>query len=248
MRFRYMKELIQEVYFEYYIKQGENMINILANSYLIDADWCFSEFHKYIEATHKVVIVPFSFRNEDVYSNETWQSLYSKDEGPYYHGIVDSFKRYNIRPNNIKWINYFTDDKTTAEDKILEADIIYLTGGLPDLMMERLREFSLIKIIEEHKGVIIGFSAGALIQLNQYHLTPDEDYNEFKYYPGLNMINNLYVEVHFDHDKVQMDSINRVNKETNKPVYAIEEDGAIIHINNKIVEVGKVHYFGVSNM
>lgn len=224
------------------------MINILANSYLIDADWCFSEFQKYIKPAHKVVIVLFSFKNKDVYSNETWQSFYSKDEGRYYHGIVDSFKRYNINPNNIKWINYFTDSKITAEDMILEADIIYLTGGLPDLMMERLREFNLIKHIGEHKGVIIGFSAGALIQLNQYHLTPDEDYNEFKYYPGLNMINNIYVEVHFDHDKVQMDSIDRVIKDTNKPVYAIEEDGAIIYINNEIVEVGKVHYFGSRNV
>lgn len=62
------------------------------------------------------------------------------------------------------------------------------------------------------------------------------------------MISNIYVEVHFDHDKVQMDSINRVIKDTNKSVYAIEEDGAIIYINNEIVEVGKVHYFGSRNV
>ena len=53
-----------------------------------------------------------------------------------------------------------------------------LTGGAPDLMMKRIKEKKLKKLIKNYKGIMIGYSAGAMIQLDSYHISPDEDYPE----------------------------------------------------------------------
>lgn len=223
------------------------MINILANSYTIDEDWCFNQFSKIIKSHHKILVIPFSFRDKDIYSIETWIECYNNESGKYYHGVVDSFKRYKIDCKNIKWLNYFEDTIESAKEKIEESDILYFTGGLPDKTMDRLEEFDLLKHVENHKGIMIGFSAGALIQLKDYHLTSDKDYDSFRYQKGLNMIHDFDLEVHFTDSEKQVESIDKVIKEKNVPVYAIEEEGALIIENDEIIQVGKVHLFNKKN-
>jgi len=221
------------------------MINILANRHMIDADWCYHAFKEHIDETHKVVIIPFTFRPDKIYSTELWKEFYGKESGLYYDGIVDSFKRYGILEENITWISYFEDSNNDAKNKVNQADIIYIPGGLPDQLMNRLEEYELIDQIEKHSGVIIGYSAGAMVQLNKYHITPDADYDTFTYQKGLNIINHLNIEVHYEGTGIQLESIKRVIEETNKPVYAMEDEGAIIVQDDQVTQVGKVHYFGL---
>lgn len=220
------------------------MINILFNRYDISAEWCFTEFQKYIKPNHKVVIIPFSFKDERINSDASWKVYYGEKEGLYFDGIVNSFLSYGIKSENITWINYFTDTRETAKNKITGADIVYFTGGLPDKMMERLKEFELLDIIENHNGIIMGYSAGAMIQLECYHITPDKDYDTFGYYKGMKMLNSFDIEVHFENSDLQIACIERVRKETGKPVYAIEDDGAVIVAKDGITAVGNVHYYG----
>lgn len=87
---------------------------------------------------------------------------------------------YGVKEENINWINYFKDTYENAKVKIRNSNILFLTGGLPVKMMSRLIEFDLIDDIESFTGVIIGSSAGAMVQIAEYHITPDEDYNIFK--------------------------------------------------------------------
>ena len=47
--------------------------------------------------------------------------------------------------------------------------------------MDRIREFDLCNTLMNHDGIAMGYSAGAVIQLAEYHLSPDEDYSEFQY-------------------------------------------------------------------
>ncbi|MBN2794653.1 MAG: Type 1 glutamine amidotransferase-like domain-containing protein [Clostridia bacterium] len=219
------------------------MINILANIYDIDEDWCLNTFRQYIKSDSKVAIIPFSFRDAQIDSKEKWHEVYNPKNGLYYHGIIDPFESYGINEKQIKWINYFETSKEEAKKIILDSDVLYFTGGLPDRMMERLIEFELVPFIEKHTGVLIGFSAGAVIQKKQYHLTPDKDYATFKYYKGMDMLEGFNVEIHFTHSELQMESIHKVLEETQLPVYAIEDEGALIIENNVITPVGKVHFF-----
>ena len=115
------------------------MVNILLEGYEIDAPWLYEELKKYIKPMHKVAVVAFSFRDSRVKSLADWNVLYSKENGRFYGGIVNSFTAYGIPEENVSFINYFADTKESAQEKIENADIVYFLGGLPDRMMERIK-------------------------------------------------------------------------------------------------------------
>lgn len=111
-------------------------------------------------------------------------------------------------------------------------------------MLERIKEFDLYDILLRHDGLVMGYSAGAVIQLAEYHLSPDDDYPEFKYYEGLPYLNDFYMEVHYEGTEVQNKSIQRVLAERGKTVYATAlRAGAILVDNGEIKRVGDVRVF-----
>lgn len=109
------------------------------------------------------------------------------------------------------------------KEKILNSSILMLTGGAPDLMMKRIKEKKLKKLIKNYKGIMIGYSAGAMIQLDSYHISPDEDYPKFLYQTGLGCLSGFAIEPHFRRSKVQLQSIEKVKSEKQIPVYGIYE-------------------------
>lgn len=217
------------------------MINILLEGYDIDSPWLYDELKKYIKPFHKVAVVAFSFRDGQAKSLADWDLLYSKEKGKYYGGIVGGLLSYGISEDNITFINYFADTRETANEKILNADIVYFPGGLPDKMMERIKELELYDNLMNHKGIVMGYSAGALIQLAEYHISPDEDYPEFKYCNGLPYLNDFYLEVHYENTAAQNAAIQRVIEERRKTVYAtVCMKGAILVDNGAMKLLGDV--------
>ena len=146
------------------------MVNILLDYYDINNPWLFDTLKNYIKPQYKVAIIAFSFRDNRVKNLMDWNALYGKNGGKYYGGLVNALMTYGIDEDNVEFLNYFTDTKETAVRKIRSADILYFLGGLPDRMYERLREFDLVDIIMKHDGITMGYSAGAVIQLAEYHL------------------------------------------------------------------------------
>jgi len=220
------------------------MINILLEGYEINAPWLYKDLKNYIMPNYTVAVVAFSFRDNEVKSLSDWNNLYGKENSMYYNGIVSGLTAYGIYENNISFINYFTDTKESAEQKIKQADIVYFLGGRPDRMMDRIKEFDLADVLKRHNGIIMGYSAGAVIQLSEYHLSPDKDYPEFKYYEGLSYLDDFYLEVHYEGTKVQNNAIRRVLKERGKTIYATAlRAGAILVDNGKIKLLGDVRAF-----
>lgn len=217
------------------------MINILLEGYDIGAFWLYDELKKYIKPTYSVAVVAFSFRDNDVTSITDWNLLYGKENGKFYTGITEGFASYGIPEKNISFVNYFADTKESAVKKIEKADIVYFPGGLPDRMMDRIKEFDLYDTLMKHDGIVMGYSAGAVIQLSEYHLSPDEDYSEFQYYNGLPYLNDFYIEVHYEGTDIQNDAIRRVIAERGKTVYATAlGSGAILIDNGDIKLIGNV--------
>lgn len=220
------------------------MVNILLEGYDIDAPWLYAELKDYIKPGASVAVVAFSFRDSRVKSPEDWNTLYGKENGKYYGGIVGGFAAYGISEEKIVFLNYFTDTKESAAEKIRAADIVYFLGGLPDRMMERIREFELYDVLMAHDGIVMGYSAGAVLQLAEYHLSPDADYPEFQYYEGLPYLRDFYLEVHYEETDVQKQSIRRVTAERGKPVYATAyRAGAILADNGTVRLLGDVKRF-----
>lgn len=223
------------------------MINILLESVFdIDAPWISTELKNYIKPYHSVAVVAFSFRDNRVKCLSDWDSLYSKEQGSFYHGIVDRFTSYGIHEESISFINYFADTKESATQKVKTADIIYFSGGLPDKMLDRIVEFDLYDALMQHDGIIMGDSAGAVIQLAEYHLAPDADYPMFNYYKGLSYLDDFYLQVHYENTPVQNEAIQRVLAERGKRVYATAfKKGAILVDNGDIKLIGDVCSFTV---
>lgn len=220
------------------------MINILLEGYDINAPWLYDDLKKYILPDYSVAVMAFSFRDSEVKNSADWNLLYSKANGIYYNGIVSGFTAYGISENNITFVNYFEDTKESAKQKIENADILYFTGGRPDRMMDRIKEFDLVDVLRKHNGIVMGYSAGAVIQLSEYHISPDKDYKKFQYYDGLGYLDNFYLEVHYENTEVQNEAIQRVLAEKGKTVYATAfMAGAIVVDNGNIKLLGDVKTF-----
>lgn len=201
------------------------------------------ELSKYFRKDDKVAVVAFSFYDDCVYDAESWERIFGVG-GNCYRETIDGLAPFGITPDNISFINYFTDTRETARQKIEEADVIYFTGGLPDRMMERIEEFDLTDMLLSHSGVVIGYSAGAVIQLNEYHLYPDGDYKDYGYYQGLPYLSGFYHEVHYEYKPEQDESIRRVLRERGKTVYVTHtRGGGIVVEDGKITTIGKVDIY-----
>lgn len=216
-------------------------VHVLLNTSMIDEKWIYMNLRKYISKYDRVCVLPFSFF-DDTKNVEDWNRQYAPGKGIWYRSNQDVFYKYGIPKENIVWVNYFEDSIETMRTKVLNSSVVLLTGGAPDLMMKRIKEKKLKKILKNYKGVMIGYSAGAMIQLDQYHISPDEDYPGFSYQQGLGCLSGFDMEVHFRKSRVQMQSIEKVQLEKNIPVYGIYEDGGII-ISKDLTCFGRVDSF-----
>lgn len=220
------------------------MVNVLLESYDLTAPFLVEELHNYIRPNSSVTIIAFSFLPSQASNLSEWLGLYGKENGMFYNWLVEPFGAFGIPEDHITFVNYYADTKESAAKKIRSADIIYFTGGLPDAMMERLAEFELKDVLKDFNGVVLGCSAGAMIQLEEYHITPDWDYPDFGYYRGLPWLMDFYVEVHYENTDLQNTSIQRVLKERKKPVYATWHDRAAIIVAGGVVKcLGDVERF-----
>lgn len=220
------------------------MINILLDVYNIENPHLYCELKNYIKPNHSVAVIALAFRDSQVKSLADWNLLYGKENSKYYSKIVNGLAAYGISEDNIKFINYYTDSKESAAQKIISSDIIYFLGGLPDRMLDRIMELGLYHTLMKFDGIVMGYSAGALIQLAEYHLSPDDDYPEFKYCKGLPYLDNFYLQVHYEDTKAQNESIKRVISERKKTVYATDfKFSSILVDNGNIKLIGNVKTF-----
>ena len=203
---------------------------------------------QYFTPDDRVAVVALSYYDDFVYDAESWQQVYGKGIGRCYFETVEPLGALGIPEENISFINYFSDTREEAIAKIEAASVIYFTGGLPDRMMDRIVDMGIEDALRKKDGVIMGYSAGAVIQLSTYHLSPDDDYSEFGYYRGLGYLDSLSLEVHYEGRPTQDDAIRRVLRERNLPTYATHTRcGGVIVDDGKILTVGKVDVYTPPN-
>jgi peptidase E len=57
----------------------------------------------------------------------------------------------------------YSDSFAAIAQKIASSNLIYLTGGLVNALVERLRKMRVDNLLRDYDGVIVGRSAGALV-------------------------------------------------------------------------------------
>ena len=203
------------------------MNHILLSRGILASPKMIPYFKPYIHKNDKVLIVALSHFSKHIDNEDTYNQYYGKG-GEYYQKMIDSFFPYGIKESQIEWIHYFKDNQKTAIQKIKNADIIYLPGGSPDLFMLRIEAFGIKDILEDHQGLMIGSSAGAMIQMASYHISPDFDYPAFRYEKGLELLKGFSIEVHYRRRKKQKAALRKVNRAFHHEIYAIPDMGALI--------------------
>lgn len=213
-------------------------MNILLSSYDFHEQWAQDIMKPILKPNMKVVVIPFSFDKEEVQTKEQFDQHYGP-QGKHVPYIYRPFDYYGIK--DITILDYYRNSHDYMQQQVHSADILFMTGGWPDQYLERLDECELSDLIRNGHYIIIGASAGALVQLTHYHVTPDDDYPEYIYLKGLGLIDGFEVEVHYCHSDIQDWSIQRVIEEKGLPTYTIANDGGLLINDGKIISFGNAY-------
>lgn len=210
----------------------------MLNYYNFDEQWAYDALKELLTGK-RVAVLPLSFRDNQAWDNPSWQALFGKD-GEKYNTIIKPFFAYGIAEEDICWINYFVDTTATALEKIANADVLFFTGGLPEKTTQRLSQMGLTNAVVNFDGVVMGASAGAMFQLDSYHVTPDDDYPTFFFDKGVGLVSGFDLEVHFENTSIQQECTQKAKQHHNLPVYAMWHQGGLIVNGSQITLMGKV--------
>lgn len=213
-------------------------MNILLSSYDFHEEWAQQIMRPLLQQDMKVVVIPFSFDDKEVKTLDDYDQHYGIN-GKHVPYILRPFHYYGLY--DIEFVDYFRDSQQIAQKKVMSADILFLTGGLPDQYFCRLEEFGLVEYIQGSHALIIGASAGAMIQFDHYHVTPDDDYPQYHYQNGLGLVKGFEIEVHYCHSPIQNMGIQRVIREKGLPTYVVGNNGGILYHQNKIIPFGNAY-------
>lgn len=213
-------------------------MHILLSGSQIDEKWAYPILKKYIPKDSRVLILPFGLEGNQ---QSDWDSYYSEHRGMEYFEHINCFKRYGIAPKQIVWANYFIDSKEALCEKIKQSDVLFFCGGQPDLMMKRFKEYRIKKELKRFKGVVLGYSAGAMIQLDSFHLASK---NGIHSYSGLSYLSGFDIEVHYSKkDRHQNQMIQSMIEKEKKTIYGIGNQGGLIVNQERIECFGDVTIF-----
>jgi peptidase E len=213
------------------------MIHVLLSVSNFDAPWAYGSMENILSSDMKVCILPLSYSEGWITDGEEWKESYGKGTDGY-EELVRPFRSFGIKDPQISWVNYYEDDEASASRKIREADVLFFTGGYPDWMLQRLYDLGITEEVRNFDGVMMGTSAGAMIQLDTFHLTPEEDY-EYQYYEGLALLGGFDIEVHYEEDLRHIEAIIRTLEDTGNPVIVLPNEGGAIIGDNMFELLGE---------
>lgn len=218
---------------------GNDVKNVLLNVYEFDAPWAVDTLKTVLKPGMKATVLTMT-HGDEIPNGEVWNQWYTPG-GKVFELLGSVFASYGI--DTPEYVSLFHDTAASAGEKIRNADVLFVTGGLPDLFYERLVAMGLLDTVKNFDGVFMGCSAGAMVQMQEYHITPDEDYDHYGYYPGLGFLDGFEPEVHFANTPVQHESIERYLRERGKPVYAMTNQGGLLGDGEEIIPFGEVTLF-----
>ena len=188
-----------------------------------------NEFKKVLNENTKVLC--FSGADMDWQINNPKELLQG---GNYYNERYAPFKKFNVTEDHF-YIVHPKDDIEMVKSRFKYADVIFLTGGHMESLEILLKEFdlwNLIKIADKH---IIGVSAGALVQLDKYNITPyiDVDYDYYDTCTGLGLLKDVRLIVHYRHDyDKHREILQHVSAETAEEMFETNKDIMIVTLSD----------------
>jgi peptidase E len=131
----------------------------------------------------------------------------------------------------------YSDSNAAIAQKIASSNLIYLTGGLVNALVERLRNMSVDDLLRDYDGVIVGRSAGALALCKKCVITRRNN-QKARLVGGLGLA-DLTLKAHY---KPQKDSTLQLLSKGQK-IYAVPSRSAIVYEDGVCSFIGKAYLF-----
>jgi dipeptidase E len=123
------------------------------------------------------------------------------------------------------------------QQKTAESNLIYLTGGVPSVLIERLRKQNTDSLLGNFDGVIVGRSAGALVLCRKFVITYRSNC-KVKVIDGFGLV-DFTLKAHYkaanDGDLLKLSKTEKI--------YAVPEGSAIVSENGKNSFINPVYLF-----
>jgi peptidase E len=148
--------------------------------------------------------------------------------------IVDYF--ISLGASSVNFVD-FSDSNEVIVKKMADSSLVYLTGGLPTVLVERLKKMGVDHLLREYNGVIIGRSAGALALCRKCIITCRSN-SKAKIINGLGLV-ELTLKVHYIPEKDK--TLEELSKQ--EAIYAVPEDSALVYDNDSCSFIGEVFLF-----
>lgn len=223
------------------------MYSVLLSEYEKGIKLVEHKLKKIIKPTQKAVIIAWTFPSE--IDKKLFDEEWFPKNGRRYNKYVGSLLELGIKEENISVLNCYDKNKFKNFKSIINnSDVLIITGGNPEMLYSKVvQETEILYNIKHYKGIIIGFSAGADLQLKRYFITAKNNYYKyFAFYDGFGVLDDpFYLDVHSIYNKRYLEKLQNVANEKKKNIYAIFDDGAMIYnrSTNEIELFGNVMTF-----
>lgn len=150
-------------------------------------------------------------------------------------------------------VAYHNDNKDLDFTMILENDdipnldnydVIYIGGGDTFKLLDYIIRKDLVSKLKDYinnGGIVYGGSAGAIILGKDIRTVENENDNNYQYYQGLNLINDLSIICHYK-DELDMDIKDAIIK-LGGVIVALPENSGLILTDDGIEKVGSPFIF-----
>jgi peptidase E len=132
----------------------------------------------------------------------------------------------------------YSDNFQEITRKIEHSNLIYLPGGLASVLVERLKNKSVDRMLRKYKGVVVGRSAGALALGKKCVITKNRRNPTSKMISGIGLV-DFGVKAHYKPSKdAALKTLSKQEK-----IYAISERSAVVYDDGYLSFVGDVYVF-----
>jgi len=121
--------------------------------------------------------------------------------------------------------------------RLLEADLVYLTGGQASVFIERAEKAELGRLLAGFCGVVVGRSAGALALCSRCVTTIREN-KRVRVVNGLGVV-DITLKAHYTSKKDK--ALERFSMK--EPIFAVPKDSALVCGGGELKAIGQVCLF-----
>ena len=150
--------------------------------------------------------------------------------------LVYDYLRY-LGANSVFFVDY-SFSLQELKEKMGLADLVYLTGGSPSILIERFKRVGVDVLLKDFEGVIVGRSAGALA-LCKKCLVTIRSTKQVKMIDGLGLV-DLTMKTHYSRKKDEMLKVLSMGER----IFAVPRGSALVYdTNGNLSCINKVYLF-----